>query len=1109
MHAIRKRSLFARYSKVHVPRIHTKTCPNGCSGNGVCNADTGLCDCPAGVSGPDCGAADPRPCTDKYREDRRSKLPASHIGANMRDLNWTASGWTSSRCAGVCDEATAVCYCDGPHFGRIPAPEGAPPGSPPIRPGRLLHGHCQRLTTDDKGQQLNWGGSQRGMTFEEIYGAQGWCTIDKPFVRCSCDMDGVDGKLCELVTETVCPNQCSAHGICTRGYCQCFPGWYGLDCARLSDPSQLLQHAAHVSNSSADSDARQSPGGADLAADLDPKGGSSEGGAAPEDAQAAPSPLQLPTHVQLLVDRPYLVNHYVDVPAIPSLYFTPLSADEAESGAEAAAAAAVGDAGSLTREAIEQMHTSQARTLQGQSTGPDALPRQSQLKTGNQQQQQYSQLIMGEQVRSNAAASRSAEGGDGSHADGSSPELLQHSTSRRRALLRHFWTGGGSQRVAMSIAPSQEAVDAAVRSFLLDQGSGSNSSAVYGGDQLVAQLYEALRQAGVRVDRLTSATDVAVLQHMVESSLGQPLPAGFGRRPKIFVYDMPSRFVGRLLQYRPSKQTCTWRVFSKSNYSMYTTSENEHSWRYPLESHLHELMLQSPHRTLDPEQADFFYVPVYAACFMEAVAGWADAPWWHTQSESSVKQGVFMHLDALNWIRTTYPYWNASNGANHIWLFAHDEGACWAPTEIYNRSIILSQWGRLAPPAYKSKNGPVTESLTSRWEYNYNKLEPLDDPLAPPGGYGAYITNHPCYTPGKDLVLPAFKPPTRYHASPFMGGSKSPDRDILLLLRGDLGASRPAAYSSGIRQQLAKLSKSGNWRSKYRVWIGTEQELDGDYSVLLSRSRYCLVVPRDGWSGLLEDAVLHGCIPVVVLLPGESSMAQPFSAMLRLSSVVIKVSATQLAQLPETLAGISKTEEADRRAQLSRWWHRMAWLSHPWLQSQAHTMIQENLGRHPTVKDMLEEQHLQQQAAKQKMGAKAKAADVDVMSSLDVAGDLLVVSGSSGDSTPDHAGDITNTSALEAEKAVQEVSELFNVRIWQQDAPVDDAFATLMQWLYYKMLHPYKAFSQSGMGPLRDVGADVVDDTLKTKKQHTRPGGNMAIGTHALGSSVITTERRQ
>jgi hypothetical protein len=47
-----------------------------------------------------------------------------------------------------------------------------------------------------------------------------------------------------------------------------------------------------------------------------------------------------------------------------------------------------------------------------------------------------------------------------------------------------------------------------------------------------------------------------------------------------------------------------------------------------MESHLHELLLQSPHRTLDPAAADFFYVPVYAACYMEAIAGFADHPWF-------------------------------------------------------------------------------------------------------------------------------------------------------------------------------------------------------------------------------------------------------------------------------------------------------------------------------------------------------------------------------------------------------------------------------------------------------------------------------------------------
>lgn len=75
--------------------------------------------------------------------------------------------------------------------------------------------------------------------------------------------------------------------------------------------------------------------------------------------------------------------------------------------------------------------------------------------------------------------------------------------------------------------------------------------------------------------------------------------------------------------------------YTHSNRMTHLPIAGDTAWRYPLESHLHELMLQSPHRTLDPEEADFFYVPVYASCFMEAVAGWADAPWWHVQRYGS------------------------------------------------------------------------------------------------------------------------------------------------------------------------------------------------------------------------------------------------------------------------------------------------------------------------------------------------------------------------------------------------------------------------------------------------------------------------------------------
>ncbi len=155
------------------------------------------------------------------------------------------------------------------------------------------------------------------------------------------------------------------------------------------------------------------------------------------------------------------------------------------------------------------------------------------------------------------------------------------------------------------------------------------------------------------------------------------------RRPLVFVYDMPPSFVSRMLQYRADKTQCTWRLFGgERNGTTFTgelladcrmlpalsslpgvapqtlpqpthtldlsprplqppltpppspptpkTNVNQGaSWRYSVESYFHEALLQSPHRTLDPDEADLFFVPVYAACLMEAVLGHADGPWYY------------------------------------------------------------------------------------------------------------------------------------------------------------------------------------------------------------------------------------------------------------------------------------------------------------------------------------------------------------------------------------------------------------------------------------------------------------------------------------------------
>ncbi|KIZ02089.1 exostosin-like glycosyltransferase [Monoraphidium neglectum] len=290
------------------------------------------------------------------------------------------------------------------------------------------------------------------------------------------------------------------------------------------------------------------------------------------------------------------------------------------------------------------------------------------------------------------------------------------------------------------------------------------------------------------------------------------------------------------------RDLCTWRWFD-AEYDNGTLTSH---YPYGAEPLLLELLLMSGHRTLDPGEADFFYVPQLLTCWMHPVSGWADYPWWYVDSWSRVSHAVMMTHELLTWVKTAHPYWNRTGGADHIWLFAHDEGACWAPTEVYQNSIILTHWGRLDPDH---------ASGTSYGPDNYT-ADVLDDPFNPKG-FVRLIRGHACYTPGKDLVIPLFRGADRFRASPYLGAPQ-PERTTLLFHRGRMGEKDGPAFSRGVRQKLARLSKEQSWLSRYNISIGGYDEITGDYSELLARSVFCLVAAGDGWSARFDDAMLHG-----------------------------------------------------------------------------------------------------------------------------------------------------------------------------------------------------------------------------------------------------------
>lgn len=77
-----------------------------------------------------------------------------------------------------------------------------------------------------------------------------------------------------------------------------------------------------------------------------------------------------------------------------------------------------------------------------------------------------------------------------------------------------------------------------------------------------------------------------------------------------------------------------------------------------------------------------------------------------------------------------------------------------------------------------------------------------------------------------------------------------------------------------------------HWAARFRIYIGGGEDVLGEYSEHLARSRFCLAAPGDGWSPRVEDAVLHGCIPVIVM----DDVHAVFETMLDWDSFSVRVS---------------------------------------------------------------------------------------------------------------------------------------------------------------------------------------------------------------------------
>jgi len=351
----------------------------------------------------------------------------------------------------------------------------------------------------------------------------------------------------------------------------------------------------------------------------------------------------------------------------------------------------------------------------------------------------------------------------------------------------------------------------------------------------------------------------------VDCSLGRPasgvsevpLPAPIGAQdsdaPRVYVYELPPRY----------------------NSWMHA---GEHGWWQDFDLWgedviIHRRMLVSKYRVTDPELADYFFVPI-----------WVSSAMWQMNwgFRDLLPTGVRTVRQATDYIRQTWPYFDRKGGADHIWVFGHDQGA-WrvrAKLPLIEKGIFISPFG----------GGPRQR--------------------------GGHLAAH-------DIVVP----PVLYAHVPrglMNHANRRPvDKPTLAFFQGKLNLHIPYEYSFGIRQGLYKAYRTRPETILVREGHEANKEV---YFERMSGSKFCVAAAGFGFSTRAYEAAAAGCVPLIM----QDGIEQAFEELLPwgLFSLRMNNSLAAVTTLDKKLAAIP--EEAVRllRTTLYCTWPRFMWLRH-------------------------------------------------------------------------------------------------------------------------------------------------------------------------------------
>jgi hypothetical protein len=215
-----------------------------------------------------------------------------------------------------------------------------------------------------------------------------------------------------------------------------------------------------------------------------------------------------------------------------------------------------------------------------------------------------------------------------------------------------------------------------------------------------------------------------------------------------------------------------------------------------------------------PEDAELYFIPIYTGRFYHAhlISG--------LNHQDSLNLTATLVKDALNWVKSNYPFWNKTDGLNHFMIAPMDQGRCHSLAGLsasdFGNMFVISASGDHKQLDFESQS----------WH---------------------------CYRPGRDIVMP-HPTETNYTIADVIQ-PHSTERNINVLYRFSGGGR--GKYGT-LRQKLLDFHETDPIPKSLSGW----QTVDATHEDM-RHSIFCVCPPGIAQHTMrVWRSIIFGCIPV-------------------------------------------------------------------------------------------------------------------------------------------------------------------------------------------------------------------------------------------------------